>query len=65
MAWLLKLILIWLSFDVVVMATGWYLATTIRPYFPNWWRRVIADDCPGQRELPLEPAETPLTLVET
>lgn len=65
MPWVSKLILIWLSFDVVVIATGWYLTTTIRPYYPRWWRRVIADEWSDWAELPFEPVDTPLTLLET
>jgi hypothetical protein len=44
MDWLLKLFVIWFSFDVVVIATGWYAVNVIRPYFPNWWRQVVVDE---------------------
>ena len=43
MSWLLQLIVIWLSIDILVIITGWYAVTTIKPYFPNWWKRTIAD----------------------
>lgn len=43
MNWLLEIITIWISLDIVLVATGWYAATTIKPIFPNWWKRVIAD----------------------
>ena len=43
MDWLLKLIVIWFSIDVVIIATGWYAVNVIKPHFPNWWRRVIVD----------------------
>lgn len=44
--WIFKLIVIWLSIDLLIIATGWYLVTTIRPCFPGWWRRHIADETP-------------------
>lgn len=44
--WLLKFAVIWISIDAVVMATGWYMTTTIRPLFPNWWRQVVVDEDP-------------------
>jgi hypothetical protein len=63
--WLLKLGFIWLSIDVVVLATGWYLVKTIRPYFPHWWQQVIADDWPSDEEVQLDEVEQPMNLVET
>jgi len=44
MDWLFKFIIIWLSLDIVIIATGWYFVYTIRPVFPDWWRRVIVDE---------------------
>ena len=58
MVWLLEVGLIWLSLDVLIIATGWYLVKAIKPNFPHWWQRVIAD------ELPL-PAETALAETKT
>jgi hypothetical protein len=46
MDWLLKLVVIWFSLDVVLIATGWYAISTIKIQFPNWWRRVICDKGP-------------------
>ena len=43
---LLKLGAIWLCLDAIIIATGWYLVTVIRPRFPGWWRREIVDDEP-------------------
>ncbi len=42
--WLFKLVILWVCLDVVIIATGWYLASTIQPLFPDWWRRNIADE---------------------
>ena len=42
----LDFIILWLSLDVIIVATGWYMVTTIKPRCPNWWRRTIADDDP-------------------
>ena len=57
MSWLLQLIVIWLSIDILIIATGWYAVTTIKPYFPIWWKRTIAD---------MEPdANIELEIVET
>lgn len=41
MVWWLQLIVIWLSIDLIVIATGWYIAT-LKQYFPQWWEQVIA-----------------------
>ena len=46
MDWLLKLALVWLSIDIVIIASVWYAVATIRPLYPGWWRRVIVDDDP-------------------
>lgn len=42
--WLLKLVIIWLCFDIVILATWWYLKNVIRPHYPEWWRRVVVDE---------------------
>jgi hypothetical protein len=42
MIWL-KLLTIWLSIDVVVIATYWYASTVIMFQFPNWWKWIICD----------------------
>jgi hypothetical protein len=41
---ILKLVVLWTLIDVVVVATSGYLVATIRPAFPYWWRRVIAEE---------------------
>lgn len=38
----LQLIIVWLSIDIVIMATGWYGVSTIKQISPDWWERVIA-----------------------
>jgi len=40
----LKIVTLWLSFDIILLATGWYLATTVRPLCPDWWRKVVVDE---------------------
>lgn len=42
MAGWLQLIIVWLSIDIVIMATGWYGVSTIKQISPGWWERVIA-----------------------
>ena len=42
----LKVVTLWLSIDIILIATAWYLATTVRPLCPDWWRRVIVDETP-------------------
>ncbi len=67
MAWWLQLIIIWLSIDIVVIATGWYGVTTIKPKFPNWWKRVIADvepDYADKVETTVETFESPVLVTE-
>lgn len=41
---LLKIAVLWIAIDTFLIATGWYLATTIRPLCPDWWRRVVVAD---------------------
>ena len=62
MSWLLQLIIIWLSIDVLIVTTGWYAVTTIKPNFPNWWKRTIADVEPDAHIEPqiVETLETPI-----
>ncbi len=57
MAWWLQLSLLWLSIDIVIIATAWYGITTLKPHFPNWWKRVIADVEPNYT-LEFETVET-------
>jgi hypothetical protein len=61
MPWFLQLIVIWLSIDILVIATGWYAVTTIKTYFPNWWKRTIADIEP---EIIVETLEIPLLVTK-
>lgn len=49
MASLLNIIILWLSLDIIILATAWYLVTTIKPRYPNWWRQMIVDDEPDRR----------------
>ena len=58
MAWWLQLLIIWLSIDGVVIATGWYVVT-LKPYFPNWWERVIACEVEPDLDLELEIIDAP------
>ena len=52
MIWWLQLIIIWLSIDIVIIATGWYMVT-LKQYFPDWWEQVIA--CEAESDFELEP----------
>jgi hypothetical protein len=53
MFWGLKLVAVWFSIDILVIATSWYAVNTIKKYFPEWWERVIA--CEVSSDLDLEP----------
>jgi hypothetical protein len=59
MIWWLKFVVIWLSFDIVVLATAWYAVNTLKRYFPNWWERVIACEVESDLDLELEIIEIP------
>jgi hypothetical protein len=48
---ILKIVLLWLLSDVVILATVWYLSTTIQPLFPTWWRGVVADEPPRRKKI--------------
>ena len=43
MEWLLKVTILWLSVDLVIISTLWYLSATISQLWPDWWRNVIVD----------------------
>lgn len=43
MDWLLKLVIIWLSFDILTLATVWYAVNVIKPRCPHWWKQVVVD----------------------
>ena len=44
---IIKFAIIWMSIDLVILATTWYLWGTIRVYYPDWWYRVIVDGEPN------------------
>jgi hypothetical protein len=44
MDWFLRVVVFWLSIDTLVIASGWYATTTIKPICPKWWRRIVADE---------------------
>ncbi len=46
MEWLLKFIVLWLCIDTLIVSTAWYAVAVIKPCFPNWWRRMVADEMP-------------------
>ncbi len=46
--WLLAFILAWLCLDVLIIIAIWLFTALIRPRFPNWWRRIIADRDPTE-----------------
>jgi len=46
MDWLLKLLILWFSLDIIIIATIWYGVSTIKPLYPTWWQQVIVDDAP-------------------
>ncbi|NJN93165.1 MAG: hypothetical protein HC875_03265 [Anaerolineales bacterium] len=58
MVWWLQFIIIWLSIDLIIIATGWYIAT-LKAYFPNWWEQVIACEVEPDLDLEAEPVDVP------
>ena len=44
MEWVIKLFILLLSVDIIIVATGWYATKTIKPLFPNWWKRVVVTE---------------------
>jgi hypothetical protein len=46
-----KLSIIWLAIDTITLATVWYLLAVVRPHWPAWWRRTVADDAPQNETL--------------
>lgn len=47
MTWLSNAMIVWLSLDVLIIAAGWYAVAIIKPHWPDWWRRVVADEMQG------------------
>lgn len=43
MDWLLKGVIVWVSIDVLLIASIWYLSQTIMQLWPDWWREVVVD----------------------
>lgn len=41
MDWFFKIVTIWLSIDIIVITTFWYLSITIPRFWPTWWREVV------------------------
>lgn len=39
--WLLEFLIIWISLDIIILATYWYLVNTVKPLCSNWWNRNI------------------------
>lgn len=46
MEWLLKFVILWLSCDIVIIATCWFAVSTIKAHCPNWWENHIAAPYP-------------------
>ena len=42
MDFLLKVVVIWLSVDIVLIATIWYSTVTIKKLWPDWWTQNVA-----------------------
>jgi len=47
MNWIMQLAVLWLSLDIVIIATCWFVYTEVRPRCPQWWQQHIADDEPA------------------
>lgn len=48
MDWLLEALAIWLSLDVLFIATIWYATLSLPRLWPNWWQQnVVATIEPG------------------
>ena len=43
MDWLLKVTTIWLSIDIVSIATIWFAAVIVPHFWPDWWAQFIID----------------------
>ena len=46
MEWLLKLGVLYLSFNIFSFATAWFATVTIKPYCGKWWERHICAPYP-------------------
>lgn len=41
MEWIVKLVVLWVSFDIVTISTAWYVGSIVQARWPQWWERVI------------------------
>lgn len=57
--WWLEFIIIWLSIDIIIIATGWFTVGTIKTFFPNWWERVIASEADAELDFETNKVEIP------
>lgn len=48
---LFKIVVLWIAVDTVLIATGWFFATTVKSLWPSWWRRAVVDEAPPLAEL--------------
>jgi hypothetical protein len=55
MMWLLQLLIIWLSIDIVIFATYWYMVNTIKPLCSDWWSQNIALEVDPSLDLEADP----------
>ena len=46
--WILIFMLVWLILDVMIIVTIWGFTKTVKPRFPDWWRRNISDEAPSE-----------------
>jgi hypothetical protein len=47
MEWWLEFIIMWLCLDLIILMVIWSGIRVIKPRYPYWWKRVIADDDPN------------------
>lgn len=43
---LYKLLAVWLALDAMLLATIWYVTSTIQPLCTDWWKANICDNAP-------------------
>ncbi|MEM7028537.1 MAG: hypothetical protein AAF629_03005 [Chloroflexota bacterium] len=43
---LIKIMIVWFALDIFFLATIWYMRSTLRPMFPQWWQSHVCDYAP-------------------
>ena len=44
MDFIFRVLCVWFSLDILIIATSWFLTVTVPSYWPDWWKQVVVLD---------------------